>query len=441
MGRNLGSAFRQELANLDKDPDTNKTAMSNLRTIVKDLDAKALHVFLNQLSETKEIGSDSGGGYTVSLFEDLARAHGVKISPHVETIMPVIVRTLSSCEGALSVQQACSKAVAAIARYGIDPATAEDKKRNVLHSLCKPLSDSLLDSQHLALGASCNIPVPQSELDQSKARLIRRDRHVGHVILIVLVRNVYGAEHELISQGKWLERLLSSYRNSYKTVPGGREVTAQTPFNGNPADHRRGRSFHTVFGREIPREGGIRSRETEIAVKGPVGSGSGSARTEQWYALGLLVRTAVRSKPHTEKRISRRFVMYTRVCTVVTIRESVHKPREWDDRLGLYDGSRVPGARMVLTGFDGSTRRGRLRSIHMRLGSNAGQSDRVRLRRRSTYWREQAMDCPVGSGRTTSSTGSVREREYVSGYDGYPVGPCCEWMWNVILAVRARIES
>ena len=51
------------------------------------------------------------------------------------------------------------------------------------------------------------------------------------------------------------------------------------------------------------------------------------------------------------------------------------------------------------------------------------------------------MDCPVGSGRTTSSTGSVREREYVSGYDGYPVGPCCEWMWNVILAVRARIES
>uniref|UniRef100_A0A0D3AFQ3 TORTIFOLIA1/SINE1-2 N-terminal domain-containing protein n=1 Tax=Brassica oleracea var. oleracea TaxID=109376 RepID=A0A0D3AFQ3_BRAOL len=154
MGRNLGSAFREELANLDKDPDTNKTAMSNLRTIVKDLDAKALHVFLAQLSETKEIGSDSGGGYTVSLFEDLARSHGVKIAPHVETIMPGIVRTLSSCGGALSVQQACSKAVAAIARYGIDPATAEDKKKNLIHSLCKPLSDSLLDSQHLDLGAS-----------------------------------------------------------------------------------------------------------------------------------------------------------------------------------------------------------------------------------------------------------------------------------------------
>ncbi|KAJ4886218.1 ARM repeat superfamily protein [Raphanus sativus] len=157
MGRNLGSAFRQELANLDKDPDTYKTAMSNLRTIVKDLDSKVIHAFLTQVSETKEIGSDSGGGYTVSLFEDLARAHGVKISPHVETIMLVIVRTLSSCGGSLSVQQACSKAVAAIARYGIDPATAEDKKRNVIHSLCKPLSDSLIDShhqQHLALGSA-----------------------------------------------------------------------------------------------------------------------------------------------------------------------------------------------------------------------------------------------------------------------------------------------
>ncbi|KAF3590150.1 hypothetical protein F2Q69_00032451 [Brassica cretica] len=156
MGRNLGSAFRQELANLDKDPDTNKTAMSNLRTIVKDLNPKVIHVFVAQVSETKEIGSESGG-YTVSLFEDLARAHGVKIAPHVDTIMPVIIRTLSSCEGSLGVQQACSKAVAAIARYGIDPATPEDKKRNVIHSLCKPLSESLLDTQHqqhLALGSA-----------------------------------------------------------------------------------------------------------------------------------------------------------------------------------------------------------------------------------------------------------------------------------------------
>ncbi|CAA7041076.1 unnamed protein product [Microthlaspi erraticum] len=156
MGRNLGTAFRRELANLDKDPDSSKTAMRNLRTIVKDLDEKVIRVFVSQVSETKEIGSESGG-FTVSLFEDLARAHGVKIAPHVEMIMPVIIKTLSVSEGSLSVQQACSKAVAAMARYGIDPATPEDKKRNVIHSLCKPLSDSLLDSQHqqhLALGSA-----------------------------------------------------------------------------------------------------------------------------------------------------------------------------------------------------------------------------------------------------------------------------------------------
>ncbi|CAA7059179.1 unnamed protein product [Microthlaspi erraticum] len=155
MGRNLG-AFRRELANLAEDPDSNKTAMSYLRSIVKDLDEKVIQVFVLQVSETKEIGSESGG-FTVSLFEDLARAHGVKIAPHVEMIMPVIIRTLSVSEGSLSVQQACSKAVAAMARYGIDPATPGDKKRNVIHSLCKPLSDSLLDSQHhqhLALGSA-----------------------------------------------------------------------------------------------------------------------------------------------------------------------------------------------------------------------------------------------------------------------------------------------
>ncbi|EOA30266.1 hypothetical protein CARUB_v10013387mg [Capsella rubella] len=156
MGRNLGSAFRQELANLDKDPDSHKTAMSNLRSIVKGLDARVIHVFVAQLSEVKEIGSESGG-YTVSLFEDLARAHGVKIAPHVEIIMPAIIRTLSSSEGSLPVQQACAKAVAAMARYGIDPTTPEDKKMIVVHSLCKPLSDSLIDSQHkqhLALGSA-----------------------------------------------------------------------------------------------------------------------------------------------------------------------------------------------------------------------------------------------------------------------------------------------
>ena len=38
------------------------------------------------------------------------------------------------------------------------------------------------------VGESCSIPVPIYELDQSKVGLIKRDRHVGHVIWIVLIR-------------------------------------------------------------------------------------------------------------------------------------------------------------------------------------------------------------------------------------------------------------
>ncbi|KAF2556091.1 hypothetical protein F2Q68_00015907 [Brassica cretica] len=49
-------------------------------------------------------------------------------------------------------------------------------------------------------GAKCSIPIPQSELDQSKAGLIRRDRHVGHVIWIVL------------------EQLPSGYRTVWRVV-------------------------------------------------------------------------------------------------------------------------------------------------------------------------------------------------------------------------------
>ncbi|KAF2585437.1 hypothetical protein F2Q70_00037764 [Brassica cretica] len=94
---------------------------------------------------------EAGIGKTVYVHHGIKQnSLDVPCSPSYHTLF----RPLTCPRRALSVQQACSKAVAAMARYGIDPATAEDKKRNVIHSLCKPLSDSLLDSQHLALGAS-----------------------------------------------------------------------------------------------------------------------------------------------------------------------------------------------------------------------------------------------------------------------------------------------
>ncbi|CAF2034818.1 BnaA09g00770D [Brassica napus] len=155
MGLNLNPILRQELANLDKDTESRKTAMKALKSYVKDLDSKAIPSFLAQVSETKETNSLSGE-YTISLYEILARVHGPNIVPQIDTIMSTIVKTLASSAGSFPLQQACSKVVPAIARYGIDPTEQEEnKKRVIIHSLCKPLSDSLLCSQEsLASGSA-----------------------------------------------------------------------------------------------------------------------------------------------------------------------------------------------------------------------------------------------------------------------------------------------
>uniref|UniRef100_A0A1J3IRE0 TORTIFOLIA1/SINE1-2 N-terminal domain-containing protein n=1 Tax=Noccaea caerulescens TaxID=107243 RepID=A0A1J3IRE0_NOCCA len=146
MGLNLNPILRQELANLDKDTESRKTAMKALKSYVKDLDSKAIPSFLAQVFETKETNSLSGE-YTISLYEILARVHGPNIVPQIDIIMSTIVKTLASSAGSFPLQQACSKVIPAIARYGIDPTTAEDKKRSIIHSLCKPLTESLLGSQ------------------------------------------------------------------------------------------------------------------------------------------------------------------------------------------------------------------------------------------------------------------------------------------------------
>ncbi|KAK7380646.1 hypothetical protein VNO78_33161 [Psophocarpus tetragonolobus] len=154
MGRSLSPMLQREIQNLDKDADSRKSAMRALKSYVKDLDLKTIPIFLAQVSETKETGSLSGE-FTISLYEVLARVHGVKIVPMIDTIMQSIVQTLASSAGSFPLQQACSKVVPAIARYGIDPTTPEEKKRQIIHSLCKPLSDSLSSSQeNLTCGAA-----------------------------------------------------------------------------------------------------------------------------------------------------------------------------------------------------------------------------------------------------------------------------------------------
>ncbi|KAF3614203.1 putative Inhibitor of growth protein [Capsicum annuum] len=154
MGRSLSPIVRRELENLDKDAESRKSAMKVLKSYVKELDSKAIPLFLAQVSETKESNASSGE-YTISLYEVLARVHGPKIVPQIHNIMSTIINTLTSSAGSFALHQACSKVVPAIARYSIDPTTPDDKKRYIIHSLSKPLSDCLLGRQEsLSSGAA-----------------------------------------------------------------------------------------------------------------------------------------------------------------------------------------------------------------------------------------------------------------------------------------------
>uniref|UniRef100_A0A2P2L6X4 TORTIFOLIA1/SINE1-2 N-terminal domain-containing protein n=2 Tax=Rhizophora mucronata TaxID=61149 RepID=A0A2P2L6X4_RHIMU len=154
MVRNLSPTLCRELVNLYKDADSHKFAMNVLKSYVKELDLEAIPLFLAQVSETKETGSLSRE-YTISLYEVLACVHGVNIVPHIDRIMATIINALASNTGSFPLQQACSKVVLAIARYGIDPTSPEDKKRHIIYSLCRPLSEALLSSQEcLTSGAA-----------------------------------------------------------------------------------------------------------------------------------------------------------------------------------------------------------------------------------------------------------------------------------------------
>lgn len=154
MGRSLSPILRKELENLDKDADSRKSAIKALKSYARELDSKAIPLFLAKVSETEEAGTSSGE-CTISLYEVLARVHGPKILPQIDNIMATIIKTLKSSSGSFALHQACSKVVPAIARYGIDPTTSEQKKRYIIDLLSKPLSDCLLATQEsLSSGAA-----------------------------------------------------------------------------------------------------------------------------------------------------------------------------------------------------------------------------------------------------------------------------------------------
>jgi hypothetical protein len=126
-----------ELDNLDKDADSRRAAMKALKSYARHLDSKSIPHFLAEVSDTKAVatpGSPSGE-FTIALYEVLAR----NIVPQIGNIMATIMCTLSSSGGSLPLHQACSKVVAAIARYGIDPSTPDEKKAAIIASLSSAL--------------------------------------------------------------------------------------------------------------------------------------------------------------------------------------------------------------------------------------------------------------------------------------------------------------
>ncbi|KAH6795251.1 ARM repeat superfamily protein [Perilla frutescens var. hirtella] len=74
------------------------------------LDSEAIPIFLAEVSET-ELTGISSGEHTISPYEVLARAHGPKIVPQIDTTT-TSVKTLSLSAGAFALHEACSKKVA-----------------------------------------------------------------------------------------------------------------------------------------------------------------------------------------------------------------------------------------------------------------------------------------------------------------------------------------
>lgn len=192
VGGNLSPALFQELEKLEKDADSRRSALKALKSYVKDLDTRAIPLFLAQVSETKEQPGASFGEHAISLYEVLARVHGPSIVPQIDSIMASIVKTLHSSAGSFPLHQACSKVAPAIARYAIDPSAAGEEKARIIRSLCKPLSDVLMGpAECVASGAALCLKV----LVESDNWRFASDEMVGEVCL-----KVSGAMEEAATQ-------------------------------------------------------------------------------------------------------------------------------------------------------------------------------------------------------------------------------------------------
>ncbi|KAK9125584.1 hypothetical protein Scep_014430 [Stephania cephalantha] len=119
-----------------------------------DFDFEGIPQFLARVFEAQATGSLSAEG-AIFICEDIARVYGPKIAPQIGSIMSITINCLMSNSESTALYQACSKGVVAVARYAIDPLIPAEKKEDIIDSICRPLSDSLLGSKEsLAYGAA-----------------------------------------------------------------------------------------------------------------------------------------------------------------------------------------------------------------------------------------------------------------------------------------------
>ncbi|KAL3684304.1 hypothetical protein R1sor_002326 [Riccia sorocarpa] len=150
--RYMSPIVKQDLARLEKDTESRRSAMNSLKHLVENLDPGSMPRFLAQVSEIRDQGASKS--YAISLYEEVARIHGKLIIPLIPRVMTTMTRTLSSSGSSPQLHQACAKVVSSFARYTIDDSSGV-QGNEILRELCDPLLDVLAGKlEPLAAGAA-----------------------------------------------------------------------------------------------------------------------------------------------------------------------------------------------------------------------------------------------------------------------------------------------
>ena len=144
MATSLGMDGYAELEVSTMDPTDKKPAFRGLKLYVKELDSKTLPPFLARLCAPDKPSSYSEQEI-LCIFETAAEVHGCTIVPHIGQIVSAVVRIMASDSRPLH-SAGCSKVVCTLSHYCIDPLGREEEKSEIMSSLCRPLSDGLMNT-------------------------------------------------------------------------------------------------------------------------------------------------------------------------------------------------------------------------------------------------------------------------------------------------------